>query len=340
MSSSGPEHRPRPTRAGRQPALPAASWASAKSWCVSVRGGAPHREGTHSPFRRRAETPRQPAEGHTSAHLPSEKVSVCTTHALYPRRQHLIPEARGTLKARHCLTQALPCHRPLPRDPTSPRLQLRKVRAPEEQSHQLNTIALCAGQEGGSQGLATQEPSPAWKGLPRPPAPGVFRALPQSAGLRATPRLLARVRTLQASREAAAADGRRGSAVPPAFQPQAASALSRLTSGAPARPSRLSAPPPPVCASSTFCPLPARPTPAAPVSFKLQFKCHFAHGARLSPVPPRGPPTTPTLRAEFSEQQTLVPPGAVSQSQEGRASPLPPQHRGLGEQKLSKHLLN
>ena len=80
-------------------------------------GGALHREGTHSPFRRRAETPRQQAEGHTSAHLPSEKVSVCTTHALYPRRQHLIPEARGTLKAQHCLTQALPCHRALPGDP-------------------------------------------------------------------------------------------------------------------------------------------------------------------------------------------------------------------------------
>lgn len=152
--------------------------------------------------------------------------------------------------------------------------------------------------------------------------------------------LLARVRIPQASPEAAAADGCRGSAIPPAFQPRAVSALSRLTSGAPARPNCLSAPPARSAPQSTFCPLPARPTPVVPMSFKLQFKYHFAHGAQLSPVPPRGPLTTPTLRAEFSEQQTLVPPGAVSQSREGRASALPPQHRGLGEQRLSKHLLN
>lgn len=102
------------------PAPPAASWASAKSWCVSgggQGGGAPHREGTRGPFRRRAETPRQRAEGHSSAHLLSEKVSVCTTRALPQTPASLIPEARGTLRAQHCLTQALPGHQPLPGDP-------------------------------------------------------------------------------------------------------------------------------------------------------------------------------------------------------------------------------
>lgn len=88
----------------------------------------------------------------------------------------------------------------------------------------------------------TQEPSPAWKGRRRPPAPGVFQALPRSAGLWATPLPLTRVRTLQASPEAATADGRRGLAVPPVLQPRAASALSRLTSDAPARPNCLNGP--------------------------------------------------------------------------------------------------
>ena len=132
------------------------------------------------------------------------------------------------------------CHRPRPGDP-----------------HVSTVTAQKGVHPGGTRPAAQHHHPPCGPGrgsrLPRSPALpgragggcqhlGVFQALPRSAGLWATPLLLTRVRTLQASPEAATADGRRGSAVPPMFQPRAASALSRLTSGAPARPSCLNGP--------------------------------------------------------------------------------------------------
>lgn len=153
--------------------------------------------------------------------------------------------------------------------PTSPRLLLTNVHAPKGQSHQLNII-LHAGQEGG-QGLVTQDPGPAWKGGPMLRAAlGVFLALLQAHSVLGHGAALCTGEETAATTEA----GARVIHFPQRPQPWAASALSRLTSCAPARLDCLSAL---SVSPSPFSPLPAMPTPTVTVSFKLQFKCHFAH---------------------------------------------------------------
>lgn len=102
-----PEHRPRPTRAGRRPRSPCSElglsqervcvWGGGRTTQIDtqpLQGEGRHTLGSGQANRSRAEGhPGLPRGTELTLHLPSEKISVCTTHALYPRRQRLVRQA-------------------------------------------------------------------------------------------------------------------------------------------------------------------------------------------------------------------------------------------------------